>query len=146
MNYASTLAFIPSCFISLSPPLPQPLPSSFSLLLAEVTHEDNFIFIHVLIHVKSSLNPLPGNCSFCVLVITHANTDDNISLATIVSVTAVMSRFFFFQGDRKGRKGALQQRRQNWMHCRFTAKKKAIWLYSILRHQYWVYTISSQFA
>lgn len=87
MNYASTIAFIPS-----RKPPPSPLPSSrsfslsLSFLLAEVTHEDNIIFIHVLIHVKSSLNPLPGNCSFCVLIITHADVDD-ISLATIVSVT-----------------------------------------------------------
>lgn len=140
INSASTLAFIPTCFIPQSPNiyLPPALSLSFScydslspsLPLAEVTHEDNFIFIHVVTHVKSSLNPLPGNCSFWVLVITHANIDDAVLLQPLLPQLCC------------NEKVALQHRGQHWMHT----IKKGNKCYSILRHQYWVYTISNQFA
>lgn len=86
MNYAYTLAFIPSCFISLSTH-PTPTPSTLNSPNSTSSSSLSFLlgrghswrFIHVLIHVKSFLIPLPGNCSFCVLVFTHANINDNIS-------------------------------------------------------------------
>lgn len=58
-----------------------PWPSGAHLCFppTEVTHEDNIIFIHGLIHVKSSLNALPENYRFCVLIITHTG-DDNDSI------------------------------------------------------------------
>lgn len=90
MNHVKILAFIPSCSFLYFPPPPSrhyqrwSPPSSSSLsILAEVTQEDNFIFMHVLIHAESSLNPFCRNSSFCALVITRANTDDNIFVATI---------------------------------------------------------------
>lgn len=67
----------------INPPFPTPnspnSTSSSSLSLSFLFGRGHsWRFIHVLIHVKSSPNPLPGNCSFCVLVFTHANINDNI--------------------------------------------------------------------
>lgn len=58
----------------------------FLTFLLEVTHKSKFMFIHVIIHVKSSLHPFLQNSTFCILMIIKANSDNNVCVEANVTV------------------------------------------------------------